>query len=254
MGTPKEELGHNWFGGDYETQHRVTLTKPFYIGVFEVTQKQYELVAGDTPSEFKGDTRPVESVSYETLRGTANGAAWPAHNRVDANTFFGILRKKTGQAFDLPTEAQWEYACRAGTSTALNTGENLSDTEKCAEMSKAGRYSYNREDGRGGYNTAHTKVGSYQPNAWGLYDMHGNVAEWCLDWWQNSLGTDAVSDPLGAANGSYRLVRGGCWFDYEYAGYAAVCRSGSRCYYYDFSARPGYSLNFWGFRVSCPCP
>lgn len=172
-------------------------------GVFEVTQNQYELVTGSTPSEHQGDARPVERVSYNMLRGTDKGAGWPANNEVDGTSFFGILRAKTGLSFDLPTEAQWEFACRAGTTTALNSGKNLTSTTEDANMNEVGRYSYNKGDSQ------HTTVGSYLPNAWGLYDMHGNVYEWCLDW-SGEYGGNAV-DPKGASDGTNRDQRGGGW-------------------------------------------
>ena len=256
MGSPSDELGHDWYSSNYETLHQVTLTKPFYIGVFELTQKQYSLVMGSNPSNYKGDARPVERVSYNTIRGTVNGSAWPAHNQVDANSFMGRLRSKVNMLFDLPTEAQWEYACRAGTSTALNSGKNLTGTETCGNMAEVGRYCRNTGDGKGGY-SGHTKVGMYRENAWGLYDMHGNVAEWCLDWWVANLGSSAKVDPKGASSGSYRLVRGGCWEGNQNAGYAAACRSAYRSFNYYFSSYSNYrtypdsSESFWGFRVCC---
>ncbi len=252
MGSPTDELGHDWYSSGYETLHPVMLTRPFYIGVFEVTQRQYELVMGSNPAGYKGNARPVEQVSYNTIRGTVNGAAWPAHNQVDANSFMGRLRSKANMMFDLPTEAQWEYACRAGTSTALNSGKNLTGTQNCANMAEVGRYSGNQNDGKGGYNGQHTAVGSYRANAWGLYDMHGNVAEWCIDWFQSNLGSAAKTDPNGLSSGSYRVVRGGCWNSYDRAGYAAACRSASRSnYYYGIMADPASSSSFWGFRAAC---
>ena len=256
MGSPSDELGHNIMAK--EALHQVTLTKPFYIGVFELTQKQWELVMGSTPSYYKGDVRPVEQVSYDTIRGTVNGAAWPTHNQVDANSFMGRLRSKVNMLFDLPTEAQWEYACRAGTATALNSGKNLTGTETCANMAEVGRYGKNTGDGKGGY-SEHTKVGSYLPNAWELYDMHGNVAEWCLDWWVDNLGASAMIDPKGATSGSYRLVRGGCWEDYSSNnGVAAKCRSAFRSYYLYYSwgsstgsSYPSLNSSWYGLRVVC---
>lgn len=236
MGSPVGEVGRQ----SNETQHSVTLTKPFYMGVFQMTQKQYTLVMGSNPSSYRGDTRPVEQVSYNDIRGTLLGANWPAHAQVDAASFLGKIRARTALNFDLPTEAQWEYACRAGTTTALNNGRDLSSTGQDAAMDEVGRYSYNQNDGKGGYSSRHTKVGSYVPNAWGLYDMHGNVYEWCLDWY-GSYATGTVMDPVGFASGSYRVLRGG---DYDY--YAQYCRSAYRSY-----DDPSYRIYIIGFRLCC---
>ncbi len=218
MGSPDTEVGR--FSS--ETQHQVTLTEDFYIGVFPITQKQFFLVYGSNPSNYQGDTRPVEKINYGILRGESKGAGWPSSNEVDEDSFLGKLRTKTGRDFDLPTEAQWEYACRAGTTTALNTGKNLTWPSQDSAMDEAGRYLSNQKDGRGGY-SEHTKVGSYQPNAWGLYDMHGNVRECCLDWYQKDLGNSAVTDPKGPATGTERSDRGGSFFFY-----AQHCRSATR--------------------------
>lgn len=237
MGSPTDELGRS----TSETQHTVTLTKPFYMGVFQMTQKQYTLVMGSNPSSYRGDTRPVEQISYNDIRGTLLGANWPAHAQVDATSFLGKIRARTALNFDLPTEAQWEYACRAGTTTALNNGRDLSNPGQDAAMDEVGRYYYNQSDGKGGYTSCHTKVGSYVPNAWGLYDMHGNVYEWCLDWY-GSYVTGAVTDPVGCASGSYRVRRGG-----NYDGNAQVCRSADR-YSNDF---PSYRYTGIGFRLCC---
>ncbi len=218
MGSPDTEVGR--FSS--ETQHQVTLTEDFYIGVFPITQKQFFLVYGSNPSNYQGDTRPVEKINYGILRGESKGAGWPSSNEVDEDSFLGKLRAKTGRDFDLPTEAQWEYACRAGTTTALNTGKNLTWPSQDSAMDEAGRYLSNQKDGRGGY-SEHTKVGSYLPNAWGLYDMHGNVRECCLDWYQKDLGNSAVTDPKGPATGTERSDRGGSFFFY-----AQHCRSATR--------------------------
>ena len=224
------EAGSFRMNGSYD----VTLTKPFYIGVFEVTQKQYELVTGNKPSYYKGDTRPVEYVSWNTIRGNSDSYNWPNVKTVDPNSFVGLLRSKTGLSLDLPTEAQWEYACRAGTTSSYNNGGN---TE--ADLKTLGRYSGNRNDGRGGY-SEHTKVGSYAPNDLGLYDMHGNVWEWCLDWY-GSLSNG--SDPIGSVSGSYRVIRGGGWNDG-----ASNCTSS-----YRNSRTPSGSLIYdgYGFRLAC---
>lgn len=252
MGSPSDELGRR----NNEDLHKVTLTKPFYIGAFELTQKQWELVMGDTPSKYKGDARPVERVSYNTIRGSVNGAAWPTHNQVDANSFMGRLRSKVNMLFDLPTEAQWEYACRAGTATALNSGKNLTGTDRCANMAEVGRYEGNTSDGKGGY-SQHTKVGSYLENMWGLYDMHGNVAEWCLDWWVDNLGYINQDNPQGAMSGTYRIARGGCWYDNGFGdgGFSRSCRSSNRYWglwgHVNSSFNPANSFDTVGFRVVC---
>ncbi len=171
MGSPTDELGR--FVD--EVQHKVTLTKPFYIGVFECTQKQWELVMGNRPSYFNNDayyaTRPVEQVSYDMIRGTSAGASWPNSDAVDETSFMGVLRDKTGLMFDLPTEAQWEYACRAGTITALNSGKNLENEVVDYNMAKVGRYMYNNEgeiDQNNDTTCGTAKVGSYPANNWGL--------------------------------------------------------------------------------------
>ena len=224
--------------GDIPT-HNARITKPFYIGVFEVTHKQYELVTGSrVPSHeniwygYYDDARSaVDAVSYDMIRGSSIGAGWPESSAVDATSFLGKIRAKTGLDFDLPTEAQWEYACRAGTTSKYNNG---GDTE--ADLATLGRYSGNINDGRGG-NSRVTVVGSYVPNAWGLYDMHGNVWEWCLDWYGGTLSGD---DPVGAASGAYRVGRGG-----RINFYAENCTSSFRNDEYPYSA------SFSGFRLAC---
>jgi len=221
MCSPQDEVGQTLFDTDFQIQ--VTISKPFYMGVFETTQKQYQLITGADPSQYKGDTRPVESVSYNAIRGENLGAKWPESDEVDADSFLGKFRAKTGKSFDLPTEAQWEYACRAGTTTALNDGSNLTNEYTDGSLAKLGRYYYNREDGKGGY-AEHTVVGSYLPNAWGLYDMHGNVWEFCLDWYDVYY-DGGSTDPRGAPNGRLRIKRGGAHSEREGAQY---CRSAMR--------------------------
>ncbi|MBP5760986.1 MAG: formylglycine-generating enzyme family protein, partial [Verrucomicrobia bacterium] len=137
-----------------------------------------------------------------------------------------------GYEYTLPTESQWEYACRAGTTTALNSGKNLSDKVECPEMDEVGWYGYNSDD------KTHP-VGQKQPNAWGLYDMHGNVYEWCLDWY-GAYPASSVTDPKGASSGSDRVIRGGSWFSD-----ALNCRSA-----YRDGSYPDYSWFSFGFRVA----
>ena len=246
MGSPTDELGMRFD----ETQHQVTLTRDFYIGVFEVTQEQWYRVMGDWPSLLTNvsyrASRPVERVSYNDIRGSSAGAGWPGSSAVDAGSFLGRLRSKTGLTrLDLPTEAQWEYACRAGTTTALNSGKNLTDLEDCPNMAEVGRYSYNGGRGftSGGDTTVGSaRVGSYLANGWGLYDMHGNVWEWCLDWYGTYPGT--VVDPLGPASGSHRVFRGGSWGDL-----AQFCRSAIR-----YHSTPSDRYYYVGFRLARTLP
>ena len=217
------------------------ITKPFYIGIFEVTQKQYEMTMKTNPAEFKGDTRPVERVSYLDIRGVNKGLNWPKDNKVDDDSYLGKLRKRIGLDFDLPTEVQWEYACRSGTKGSFNVdGVEMVKLGKCAD--------------NGGENDHHVKVGSFMPNAWGLYDMHGNVWEWCIDrgtdgkfrtfyffgWGPEPKETE--TDPKGPTVGSSRLFRGG-----STSHPAERCCSSSRARFDD----PGYRADV-GFRLACP--
>lgn len=208
---------------------RVTLTKPFYMGVFEVTQKQWELVMGPRPgsSPFssyygRGDAYPAYRVSYDDIRGSSSGARWPASSAVDASSFLGRLRAKTGLDFDLPTEAQWEYACRAGTAATYYWGDAM-DGAYAWYSSNSGSKTH--------------PVGTREPNAWGLYDMSGNVWEWCRDWY----GTLAYgTEPNGSASGSYRVERGGSW-----SSNSDSCTSSDRLSY-----GPSYrSYDYGGFRL-----
>lgn len=182
-------------------KHKITLTKPYYIGIFEVTQMQFFLVTGLRPSyHLDNDALPVDTVSYDMIRGGVNGSKWPSSSAVDASSFMGLLKSKTGLDCDLPTSAQWEYACRAGTESLYNNG---GDTD--SDLAKVGRFK-----GNGGKQFDDGMVGLYQPNAWGLYDMHGNVWEWSLDWSGKMSGG---TDPKGPSTGKLRILRGGSFFD-----------------------------------------
>ena len=233
MGSIESELGH----ANNETLHEVTLTKTYYIGIFEFTQKQWELITNNIPSYYKGDCRPVENISIIYIRESTGSAP-------SVNSLMGKLQARTGLMFDLPTEAQWEYACRAGTTTALNSGKNLTSATEDSAMNEVGRYAYNKSDGKGGAYSQHTKVGSYRPNAWGLYDMHGNVNEWCRDCY-SSYGTEAVEDPFISPTSTstyYFNHRGG-----NFERNADRCRSASRY-------SNGYYTQSWsnlGFRIFC---
>ena len=169
MGSPTSENGRS----DDERQHEVTLTKSYYMGKFEVTQEQYEAVMENNPSETKGAKLPVTDVSWE-----------------DCQKFIKKLNAKTNGGYRLPTEAEWEYACRAGTTTAYSFGDRLGKSDAAIEG-----------DGL-------KAVASYRPNAFGLYDMHGNVREWCEDFHGN-YSIDAVTNPKGAPPGDFHVLRGG---------------------------------------------
>ena len=249
------------FGMGDSASTSTTLTKEFYSGVFKVTQRQWELITGAKPSYFNNTTyyasRPVEQVSYEDIRGASNSVPsinWPVTDRtvVSTNSFLGKLRAKTGLTdFDLPTEAQWECLCRAGTATVFNDGNasaNVSgaNANTNAWLDALGRYKFN-----GGYladgvtapaqgcgaTNGTAVVGSYQANAWGLYDTHGNVWELCLDWYASSL--VGGPDPSGALAGSSRVRRGG-----SLNSTASSCHSACRSNYDPSVRNPGV-----GFRL-----
>jgi formylglycine-generating enzyme required for sulfatase activity len=169
---------------DASPRRQVTLTQPFYLGKYEVTQEQWEKVMGSNPSHFRGAKRPVESVSWNA-----------------GQEFLAKLQERTGRKFALPTEAQWEFACRAGTRTLWSFGDS---------DAAMGDYAWNRDNSG---QTTHA-VGEKQPNAWGLYDMHGNVAEWCADWYaKHTYSHGDTTDPSGPSAGDSRVLRGGAWGD-----------------------------------------
>ncbi len=228
MGTPSDAVDPHRENTDL-TKHEVTLTKAMYVGVFEVTQKQYYLITSADPSQNKGDNRPLENLNFNGV--TASGG------------FFDILNERTSLTFGLPTEAQWEYACRAGTDTDLNDGENLTAAATDSKMAEVGRYSGNTNDKKGGYPSydQHTVVGLYTPNAWGLYDMHGNVHEYCRDFITPYTDTESVTDQVGLTDYSWVTTRGG-----SYGTGAMQCRSAARKFVTKSSSS---SKNLHGFRV-----
>jgi formylglycine-generating enzyme required for sulfatase activity len=211
MGSPKEEKKRN----DVEVQHAVELTKGFFMAVYPVTQKQwYAVIAPDyvkpaegfdlsNPSRFHSSGNlPVETVSWD-----------------DCQVFIKKLRQKEKQRYRLPTEAEWEFACRAGTTTPFYCGETIATDQANyfgASVYGQGKKGVNRQ--------ATTPVGSFPPNAWGLYDMHGNVQQWCQDRFGRFSPKDVV-DPQGAEQGGSRVLRGGSWQDA-----AAQCRSACRAW------------------------
>ena len=251
MGTPSNESGRT---AAYETRHKVKFTKDYYLGIYEVTQRQCDLVkiTGTHTNYFTNATcsvtRPADGVAWNWIRGVKGtaGCRWPESDGVADVSFMGILRARTGKTgFDLPTEAEWEYACRAGTAEArYDMGDYARIARKASVISR-------NVDLSGG--TA--KVGSYLPNAWGLYDMIGNVWEWCLDYFPDrdyDTSSDVTEDPKGATPGLYdemnRVRRGGA---YNTSDTTKDFRSGRRSY--------RWSTNGWqhssyqgedGFRVA----
>ena len=223
------DAGSFIMGSDQTNEaHRVKLTKPFYMGLFEITQKQWYQVMGSNPSYFSGNANPVEKVSYNDIRGSSSGAKWPTSSVVDSSSFLGKLRSRTGLEFDLPTEAQWEYTCRAGTKTTYSYGSSAN-----------GDYMWYTDNS----SSETHEVGTKKANPWGFYDMHGNVWEWCLDWHSSSTPSGGT-DPKGSSSGSYRVGRGGSW-----SYYASYCASSYRNYNYPSSSY--YNL---GFRLSRTLP
>jgi formylglycine-generating enzyme required for sulfatase activity len=217
MGSPAKEAGRTDREGPL---HAVTLRSPFYMGIYAVTQEQYEKVMGKNPSHFKGLTNPVDSVSWD-----------------DAVEFCSRLSRQTGKTIQLPTEAQWEYACRAGTSTPFATGEGIG-------MNQANFNGWLAYGGNGKMKGRETTapVGSFAPNAFGLYDMHGNVWQWCMDWYdKDTYASSPAADPSGPGNGQFRVVRGGA-VDAN----PEECRSAHRGWF-----PPDLRSIYYGFRVVC---
>ena len=175
-------MGSNDGDSDEKPVHLVRISEGFYMGVTEVTQAQYREVMGINPSCFKGDNLPVENVNWN-----------------DVMEFCKKLSQKEGKDYRLPTEAQWEYACRAGTKTRFGFGDS---------ESSLGDYAW--YEGSGGSKTH--SVGVKKPNAWGMYDMHGNVWEWCSDWYSSDYyKTSPSANPIGPASGRLHVLRGGYW-------------------------------------------
>lgn len=215
MGSENGEDGHQ----SDETFHRVTLTKGFWLGKYPVTQGQWKSVMGSNPSRFTGgDALPVENVSWD-----------------DCQDFIAKVNAALGCGARLPTEAEWEYACRAGTTTAYSWGNALNgDNANCNGNYPCG------PKAKGPYLDKTAPVGQYAPNPWGFCDMHGNVYDWCNDWYGGYPSGD-VTDPVGPASGMKRVLRGGCWLSL-----ARDCRSAHRA-----GRKPGDRYDRYGFRLCC---
>lgn len=245
MGSNSNDPYHEEYAAS-EVEHTVTITKPFYMGVFEFTQKQFETIAGYNPVQMWshiGPTKPVEEVSYNDLRGENAGATWPLYtdHRVDPGSFFGVFRARFGNQFifDLPTDAQWEMACRDkgdGTywgSGVWNDGSAILGTNPDSNLDKLANYD-------GDSTPVPHEVGTKKPNYIGLYDMHGNVDEVCLDIWVQDISSYTI-DPVGPdhAWNSNRVIRSGdCSTD------AKECRAAHRSW-----IAPGNGLSEDGFRA-----
>lgn len=218
MGSQPDELGR----GENEFQHQVTIDKDFYICRFEVTQSLYNAVMGSNPSKFRGDYNPVDSVNWYNAKEFCH--------RLNEIT---NLTRPMGYVFDLPTEAQWEYACRAGTTTSLNSGKNiLSDSNVCENLKELGWYQKDRDS------LTHI-VGMKKPNAWGIYDMHGNVWEWCRDEYYDYITNEKVFS-CGIGSATIRIIRGGSCRNKP-----RFCRSAFRNY-----NLPIYNNDALGFRFA----
>ena len=209
IGPDSSQMGDDGGRADERPAHDVAITKRFYLSRFEVTQEQWEAVMGYNPSKHGGGERPVEHVSWN-----------------DCQEFLRKLEEKhPGKRFRLPTEAEWEYACRAGSTTRFSFGDDAGTLGDYAWLS-----------GNSGESTH--AVGEKKANGWGLYDVHGNVWEWCQDWYAPYT-AGAQSDPKGPATGTRKVLRGGAW-SYEARG----CRSAFRR-----SASPDERNEYFGFRV-----
>lgn len=215
MGSPEDEA---WRSDD-ETQHTVTVSD-FYMSIYELTQAEYQEIMGENPSTFSGDGLPVENVSwlnaiyYCNARSEKEGLT-PAYS-IDGQT---VIWNRSADGYRLPTEAEWEYACRAGTTTPFNTENSIS----AKEANYYGHYPYEIEDNYfsqenlatkpGEYRQTTVAVDSFSPNAWGLYNMHGNVGEWVWDYY-GAYDTETPDNPTGAMTGTLRVYRGGGWNDF----------------------------------------
>jgi formylglycine-generating enzyme required for sulfatase activity len=239
--TQREQEGIRKFAGekpvDQEKPHEVEISKPFYMGVYAVTQAEYEKVMGKNPSYFSRDGGGAKEVAgLNTARLPVEYVSWE-----DAMQFCRKLSQMEGKTVDLPTEAEWEYACRAGSTEAFHYGNALSSKQANFD----GNNPYGEAD-RGAWLKRPAGVGSYKPNAFGLYDMHGNVRQCCKDWYKRDYYDESPPrDPQGPATGTARVARGGSWYDAAW-----YCRSAFR-----HATPPGDRINYMlGFRVVVRLP
>jgi formylglycine-generating enzyme required for sulfatase activity len=240
MGSPETEAGHT----DEEHSHRVRITKPFWMGACEVTQKEYRKVTSGNPSWFASAGGGKDRVAdLDTDRLPVDSVTWD-----DAVAFCRTLsefpdEKAVGRVYRLPTEAEWEYACRAGPDTVFHFGNSLSSAQANFDC----RSPYGQAE-RGRYLQRTDLVGSHAPNAWGLHDMHGNVWEWCQDSYAADYYRDSpVEDPRPrdlAGPGDLRVLRGGSWYSN-----GAACRAAFR-----HKQPPDARSYYVGFRVVCNAP
>ncbi len=234
MGSPDSEPDRKTDQPDEGPQHPVTISRPFYFGVFPVTQREYQAVTGENPSAFHarnqgGPDHPVEQVNWEQARAFCRRLS--------------LLPEEAsaGRVYRLPSEAEWEYACRAGTTTPFWWGNRAS----AADANFDGNHPYNNAP-RGVYLQRTTPVGSYPANPFGLYDTHGNVWEWCADWYDEKYYSSSPQvDPPGSAHDGRRSSRGGSWWDM-----GSRCRSAFRDYWYGAF----YSASKIGLRVVLTLP
>jgi formylglycine-generating enzyme required for sulfatase activity len=232
MGSPSNEPQRD----NDEVQHQVTISA-FYMGKYQVTQAEYEAVMGTNPSWFNGSNLPVECVSWYDAAEFCNRLSQrEGLTLAYSGSGDNIISNWNANGYRLPTEAEWEYACRAGTTTPFSTGNNIT-------TSQANYYGYGpyNNNAAGIYRETTTPVGSFAPNPWGLYDMHGNVWEWCWDWY-GSYSSGAQNNPRGPVSGDYRVVRGGSWYYF-----GRYLRSAFRNFNY-----PSSRNYFIGFRLVRP--
>ena len=244
MGSPLAEDGRE---DDEGPQLAVRVTRQFHLGVCPVTRAQFARFVQDTgfttQAETDGQSWTWEQVAWGQVAkaswrepGIAQGDDHPVVCVCwnDAVAFCEWLSRKSGWPIRLPTEAEWEYACRAGTDTAFNTGAMISTDQANYD----GRVAYGGGP-KGVFQGTTTPVDSFKPNAWGLFDMHGNAWEWCSDW-QDKYSQQPVADPAGPAKALWRVLRGGCWINGP-----RVCRSASRG-----GGEPAAHSHYFGFRIA----